>query len=98
MPRRMTSRHAKNQQRDPLSITLAQHFLKTRPFKMRSWIGFAPPWRGDVGVAYAFLDWIRIQENESQPGQDCILRFIEIPIIGAFKFHSDRKIIASDSP
>src|SRR3954451_8060233 len=71
---------------EPLWITLAQHFLKTRPFKMRSWIGCAPWWRGDVRVAYAFLDRIRIQDNQSELAKNGILRVTEILLIGAFEY------------
>src|SRR3954447_5875497 len=82
---------------DPLWITLAQHFLKTWPIKMRSRIGFAPAWRGDVRVAYAFFDRISSEQNDGESGQDHILRFIKIPLIRAFQLHSNRKIIAPDA-
>ena len=62
---------------------------------MRTGIGLATGWGGNIGMPDVVLDRVGALEHPSQVRQYFILRIGERPVVGAFEFDSDREVVAA---
>ena len=62
---------------------------------MRSGIGLATGWGGNVGMPDAVLDRVCALERPGQVRQYLILRIGERLVVGAFEFNTNREVVAA---